>query len=340
MGESNVEEKHTNSHLTASEVSHLWTAYQSNTLAICGLTHFLTHIEDQDIKEILEESKLVAEQKNNEVIALFNAEDYPIPQGFTKEDVRSDAPRLFSDALYLEYILNMTIISLSMYSMALAGSDRNDVIQFFSECLKSTKELHIKTKALLKEKGLSSKNPVIPIPQQVEFVKNDSFLSGWFGERRPLLGIEISNLLFHSKRNALGHALITGFSQVSPSKELRRFFEKGRDISEKHLSVFTKLLHVDNLPQGSPLLTSEVTTSTTAPFSDKLMMYVVTNLINSSIGEYGVSISTSPRHDLALQYTRLIAEISKYANDSANIYIEKGWMEQPPIAADRKELAK
>ncbi len=340
MGESNVEEKQTNSRLTASEVSHLWTAYQNNTLAICGLTHFLAHIDDPDIKGILEETKSLSEKEYSEIIALFKAEDYPIPKGFTKEDVKPDAPRLFSDALYLEYILNMTIISLSMYSMALAGSDRNDVIQFFSGCLKSTKELHIKTKALLKEKGLSSKNPVIPIPQEVEFVKNDSFLSGWFGERRPLLGIEISNLLFHSKRNALGHALITGFSQVSPSKELRRFFEKGRDISEKHLSVFTKLLHVDNLPQGSPLLTSEVTTSTTAPFSDKLMMYVLTNLINSSIGEYGISISASPRHDLALQYTRLIAEISKYANESANILIDKGWMEQPPIAVDRKELAK
>ncbi|GAQ19515.1 transcriptional regulator [Oceanobacillus picturae] len=330
---------------TASEianlwVSHLWTAYQNNTLAICGLTHFLTHIDDQDIKRILEETKSLAEQKHSEIIALFNAEDYPIPKGFTKEDVKLDSPRLFFDALYLEYILNMTIISLSMYSMAIAGSDRDDVIQFFSSSLKSTKELHIRTKALLKEKGLSSKNPTIPTPRQVEFVKKDSFLSGWFGERRPLLGSEISNLLFHAQRNALGHALITGFSQVSPSKELRRFFERGRDISEKHLSVFTKLLHIDNLPQGSPLLTSEVTTSTTAPFSDKLMMYMVTNLINSSIGEYGISISTSPLHDLALQYTRLIAEISKYANDSANILIDKGWMEQPPIAADRKELAK
>ncbi|WP_042225289.1 DUF3231 family protein [Oceanobacillus manasiensis] len=333
-------EKQITKQLTASEISNLWAIYQNNTVAKVGLSYFLEHVEDQDIKVLLEECKSLAEQELGEISAFFRADNYPIPKGFTEEDVQKNAPRLFSDSLYLEYIFNMFIISLNTYSTALSVSERQDIVQFFSKCLDSAKKLHLNTKELTKRKGLYTKKPVLPVPAEIEFVKKDSFLSGWFGKRRPLLGMEISNLNFHSQRNALGHALITGFSQVATSKELRSFFEKGRDISEKHLSIFTTLLRDDNMDQGSTMMTSEVTTSTTAPFSDKFMMYIVTALINSSIGQYGVSLSTSPRHDLALQYTRLIADISKYANESANILIDKGWMEQPPIAADRKELAK
>ncbi|MFD2629597.1 DUF3231 family protein [Oceanobacillus kapialis] len=333
-------EKQLKNRLTASEVSNLWAAYQSNSVTKVGLSYFLNHVEDQDIKALLEECKLLSEQELKEISTLFQAENYPIPQGFTEEDVQKDAPRLFSDALYLEYVFNMFIIALNTYSMALSVSEREDVVTFFSKCLDSARKLHLKTKILTKEKGLHAKHPLLPVPKEIEFVKKDSFLSGWFGKRRPLLGMEISNLLFHSKRNALGHALITGFSQVATTKELRSFFEKGKDISEKHLTVFTTLLRNESMDQGTTMMTSEVSVSKTAPFSDKFMMYIVTSLINSSIGQYGVSLSSSPRHDLGLHYTRLIADISKYANESANILIDKGWMEQPPIAADRKELAK
>jgi len=86
-------------------------------------------------------------------------------------------------------------------------------------------------------------------------------------------------------------------------------------------------------------VTSEVTDSTVAPFSDRLMMNFITTLIASGIGQYGYSLTSSPRHDLSVQYTRLIAKIGKYSNDGANILIEKGWMEQPPMAADRRDLA-
>jgi hypothetical protein len=40
--------------------------------------------------------------------------------------------------------------------------------------------------------------------------------------------------------------------------------------------------------------------------------------------------------DLAAQYHRLMAEIEQFAEDGANIMIEKGWLEQPPKAPDRK----
>lgn len=70
------------------------------------------------------------------------------------------------------------------------------------------------------------------------------------------------------------------------------------------------------------------------------MMFHVTVLIASAIAEYGISISVSPRRDSGVMYTRLMAEVAKYAEDGSNILIDNGWMEQPPIAADRDKIAK
>ncbi len=150
----------------------------------------------------------------------------------------------------------------------------------------------------------------------------------------------ISALIFNAQRNALGQAVITGFSQVAKDKEVRRYFERGRDIAGKHVNIFGKILYEDFLSEAALLLTSEVTDSTEAPFSDKLMMTLITALIGSGIGEYGASMSMSPRRDLGVQYTRLIAEITKYAEDGVQSLIKNGWMEQPPMAADRRDLAK
>jgi hypothetical protein len=147
----------------------------------------------------------------------------------------------------------------------------------------------------------------------------------------------IANLIYNVKRNAVGKALIIGFSQVAKSEEVRKYFVRGRDIAEKHVEVFSSLLLKDFLP--TPMnWDGELMDSKTSPFSDKLMMFHVTTLIASQIGQYGVSTSSSPRSDLTLVYTRLSAEIGQYADDGANIMINNGWMEKPPQAADRKEL--
>lgn len=334
----NKEQHHTT--LTSAEIASLWTSYQEDTLTICGISYFLNHVDDAQIRGLLEQGLTSAEQRKEKEIRFFNEENYPLPHGFTDRDVNADAPRLFSDKLYLEYLVNVTGMNLIIYSSTLPLAARSDVIAFYSKNLTDTQNLHKEAKELAKVKGILIRAPHIPKPNQVEFVKKESFLAGWFGERRPLLGMEISNLVYAARRNALGQAVITGFSQVANTKEVRQFFEKGRDISGKHLEVFSDILRENYLSSGAQLMTSEVTDSTVAPFSDRLMMNFITTLIASGIGQYGYSIATSPRHDLAAQYTRLMAEIGKYSNDGANILIENGWMEQPPMAADRKNLAK
>ncbi|EQB37018.1 hypothetical protein M948_11370 [Virgibacillus sp. CM-4] len=325
---------------SAADISPLWTSYQYDTVSKCGLHFFLNHVDDPDIKQILEQTLALVEEHIEHIKELFHRANHPLPHAFTTEDVNVQAPRLFSDQLYLKYVYNMTDFMMNSYGLGLTVSDREDVISYYSTNIEAANKLNKQAKKLEKQKGLYIGSPQIPKQTKIEFVNKQNFINGWIGERRPLLGVEITNLVFHAKRNAIGHALITGFSQVAASKEVRKFFERGRDISGKHFEIFTSILHEEFLSESALLLTSEVTDSTVAPFSDRLMMTFVSNLIASSMGQYGVALSSSPRHDLSVHYSRLIAEVGKYANEGNKILIKNGWLEQPPMAADRRDLAK
>jgi len=326
--------------LTSGEIGYLWQTYQYESVAICGLTYFLQHIDDQAIKQVLEKGLDVSSKRLNQIREILTDENYPIPQGFTEGDVNLQAPRLFSDELYLQYLVHTLQMELTFYATAMLGVVKLHVQKFYQQIIKDSMKLEMETKELAKEKGLYVRSPKVPSPKHIEFVKKESFLAGWFGETRPLLAIEIAELVFNAKRNALGHAVITAFAQVAKSKDVREYFIKGKKIASKHVETFTNKLHEDDLADATSLLTAEITESTEPPFSDKLMMNFITTLIGSGLGQYGTSMAMSPRRDLGAAYSKLMAEIAKYSNDGAEILIANGWMEKPPIAADRKKIMK
>jgi len=327
-------------HLSCGEVSSLWMGYQYESLHRCGITFFLQHVKDDAIQQILKDGLVLANKRIEQISELFLKYNQLLPNGFTVEgEVNLQASRLFSDELYVHYILNTIELELVNYALAMRAAMNNDVTAFYHQAMKDSLRMELKAKDLAKKKGLYIPAPKIPKQIQNEIVIKESFLAGWFGDKRPLLGSEIAQLVMHAKRNALGQAVITAFSQVAKSKEVRQFFERGREIAGKHLEVFTSKLRDEYLPSSAILLTSEVTDSTEAPFSDKLMTTLITSLISAGIGGYGSSLSMSPRRDLGADYTRLIAEIATYSDDGAELLIKNGWMEQPPMAADRKGLA-
>jgi len=325
--------------LTSAEIGNLWTSYMSESMVKCILTYFLQKVEDTQIRPIIEYALHLSQKHIQRVTQIFKDENYPIPHGFTDHDVHLDAPRLYSDAFFLVYVYNMSNIGMNSFSMILSTSARADVRDFYTECLASSADLYNKSVNTMLSKGLFRRPPYISAPQQVEFVQKRNFLTGWFGNRRPLTAIEITNLVYNIKRNTAGKALLMGFGQVATSQPVREYMAKGKDIASKHFEIFSSLLHEDDLP--SPMTwDSEVTNSTIAPFSDKLMMFHTTTLIASSLQYYGAGLSTSSRRDLSAHYTRLMAEIAQYAEDGANMMIDHGWMEQPPTAEDRKALAR
>ncbi|WP_431800401.1 DUF3231 family protein [Halobacillus andaensis] len=326
--------------LTSGEIAHLWNSYMSASSTICHLEHELDKAEDEEIKPLLQHALTKTKSHISKITEIFNNENYPIPQGFTlEEDVDISAPRLFSDSYALNSLNHLGKIGLNAYCMALTIAVRQDVYTFFSNCLSDYDELIKKTNELLLSKGLYIRSPYLPIPEEIDFVKEKSFLSGFFGEKRPLTGIEITHLYTNFQRNALGAATMTGYSQVSKNSEVTQFLLRGKEIAKKHCEIFALYLKESDLP--SPLTWgSEVTDSTTYTFSDKKMMFYTTSLIALSIGYYGNSMTMSPRRDIGVMYSRLVAEIMKYADDGSKIMIKYGWMEEPPRSLDRDELAK
>ncbi|WP_052401017.1 DUF3231 family protein [Oceanobacillus jeddahense] len=171
-------------------------------------------------------------------------------------------------------------------------------------------------------------------------MKKQNFLKGWLGDRRPLLAQEITTLYSDIERNALGAAILTGFSQVAKSKEVRSYLLRGINIAKKHVNIFSELLQGSDVsvPMGSDSLVTD--SAEVSPFSDKLMMLHTTGMTTLGIGFYGFSMSTQTRKDIGANYIRLVGETLLYAEDGANILIDNGWLEEPPRMVDREELAK
>ncbi|HYK71789.1 MAG TPA: DUF3231 family protein [Pseudoneobacillus sp.] len=331
-------ENHHNVRLTSTELANLWTQYMNDSMAACILSHYLNHVQDQDIREILEYASELSHSHLTQLKKFFNQENYPVPLGFTKEDVHDNAPPLFSDTFMIIYMYVMTLHGLTGYAGAIGTSIRDDQITYFSKCNSETMELYQRTMKVMLYKGIKSRPPFINAPEKIDFIKKQSFLNGWFGNRRPLNAIEISGIFFNMQKTVVKIGLELGFSQVAHSKELRKYFQRGATICEKQFNTLSTILTDDFLPSPQSW-SSEVTNSTIAPFSDKLMLFHIVTLVSTAMGYYGAGLAVSQRRDLAAKYELLIAEIGLYAEDGANLLIDNGWLEQPPMAEDRDRLA-
>jgi hypothetical protein len=325
--------------MTSIEIGALWSAYFSETTTKCMIIHFLETVEDPDIESLLMNALNICNKRIPKIEELLAKENFPIPQGFTDKDVYSKTPRLFSDPFMLYYIWFMSSMELQAHSLSMALCARSDVNNFYREVLNDSADTDTKARELALKKGYFIRAPYIPAPSKIDFVKKKSFLTGWFGERRPLHALEITHLFKNAMTNTIGYTLITGFSQVTKSKEIRNLFVRGKQIAAKHTNIFTSILKEEDL-SSFEAWAAYVTDSTTPPFSEKLMLFQIASLNSVGIGNYGLSISASSRRDLGTHYTRLIGEVALFTEDAANLMIENGWMEQPPQAANRDQLAR
>ena len=73
--------------LTSAEMGKLWVTYVGNTMAKCVLRYYLQHVEDQDIKKVLENALTLSESLVKNTKDIFIGEEFPLPVGFKEEDV-------------------------------------------------------------------------------------------------------------------------------------------------------------------------------------------------------------------------------------------------------------
>jgi hypothetical protein len=163
-------------------------------------------------------------------------------------------------------------------------------------------------------------------------------LNGFFGHVRPMHALENAHFYDNIENNVTSKALIMAFAQVVKDEKIRHLFEKGRDMTTADIGHFMKMLHNENLPSPS-FLDDLVTTSTFSPFSDKLMLYHKMDMFSLKIRAFGNSVAVNGRHDIGLLYGKSLMKITTFVESAAKIMVEKGWMEQPPQAADRRRLA-
>jgi len=327
--------------LTSAEIASLWSNYMSDSLATCVTGHMLKHIEDPEIKLIVQSAYDIASSHLEQLRTIFNQEAFAIPNGFTEQDVNMNAPRLFSDMFCLTYVNNMAKIAMVTYSGFVAMSIREDIRNYFTQALTTTAGSYNQSCAIALSKGFSIRPPYIEVPKETDYVDSKKYLGGLnpFSEKRPLNAVEISHLDKNAKTNTLGFKLCLAFAQTSPSKDVQDYMLEGKDISQKHIKYFTSTLMKDNVEMPNSPDTS-IGNSTTWTFSDKLMMFHMSLISAAGIGNYATAAAASQRLDLAMNYERFSVEIAGFAKSGADLMIKHNWLEQPPGIKDREELAR
>ncbi|GAA0589187.1 hypothetical protein GCM10009001_01370 [Virgibacillus siamensis] len=335
MGEANYKP------LTASEIGALWSTYMLNSMTSTVFSYGLGYIQDQDVRTHVQAAYDQAIQIMDDLKSIFAQENFPVPIGFTEKDVNLKAPPLFDDTFYLSYNNTMGKLGIPRYGRFLSVSTRADIRTFFSNCLSNASMQFNQTTEALLSKGLLIRSPYISVPQKAEFVKNKKYMDGYslFSDKRPLNAVEISHLNANIQTNSIGFMVCIGFGQTAKSQYVRDYMLKGKDIAKKHIKMFSdKLLESD---VQSPMGWDEsAKNSTEAAFSDKLMMYHLSLVSAANVEAYGLSVAESQRSDLSLIYSRLIAEVGRFAKEGADIMIKNGWLEEVPQADNRDQLIK
>ncbi len=323
--------------LNATELAALWNTYMQYTMFICIFKHFSQTAEDNEVRMIYEDAVNISIKRVDRVTQLFNNENRPIPSGFTDNDVNLNAPRLFTDPYYLYYMLNANKIAIGINGLSFVTSGRADIRDFYDHCINSSIHLYNNTVNVLLSKGMYIRPPIITTAKEVDYVKKQNFLGGFLGERRSLLAQEISALFYGIITNNIGKRLLMGFRQTARSDQVRKFMDRGVNLSSSFIDTFSSSLTREDVPD--PVQWDfMVTDSTTPVFSDKFMMYHTTLIISAGILNYAASMATSPRHDLAGHYAKALAEVANYLEDGINILIDNGWYEEPPRTVDRRKL--
>jgi hypothetical protein len=325
--------------LTAAEVSNLWTQFMGDSMSICVYKHFLSVVENKEIKSIMEFALSLSQNHVKQITEFFEGAQFQIPMGFKENDVNLDAPRLFSDHFMAQYTEIMTTHGLTAYSLAMTTSERKDIQEYFYNCIVEAKELFQRVNQFSQTQGTYSDCPTIPSSENVDFVEKAGIISNLFGKNRPLNVSEINNLYFNSKKSGFVRTLTLAFGQVAKSEDVRKYMMDGLELVNQDVKSMNTLLQDDNLriPRSWD---ADITNSTESPFSDKLLMFHHLFLISAGISYYGAGVGSSMRSDINATYGEILKHILQAAMACQNTMVKHGWLEKQPQAVDRKALSK
>jgi hypothetical protein len=323
--------------LSADEMGHLWEMYLYNARSKCQLQYLVAKARDSEIRAVLQYALEIATSRMNKLTQIFNTVGFPIPHAFNDEDVEPNAKRLFSDGLMLVYVNGLVNFELVESFMGLTRGLRVDVKEYYNACIDETQDLHKRADEVILRKGLSLKPPHFPVPDRVGYVHQDTFFGGLLGDKRPINALEVCHVYTRLQTKMLERALILGYSQVAQSKKVKALLSKGKQLIDKQIEGWSKILLDEDLP--IPVTWEhEVTDSTESPFSDKLIMFSILTMMRNSATLLGISFANCVRIDIVTAFGGTLGALQAYSKAILDLMINSGWLEKIPQAANREEI--
>ena len=328
--------------LTSAEIGELWDTYMYYSMLTCVFKYFekvARDNHDNDVVPLISDLLKSFDTRLKWITDTFKRENLRVPTGFSHNDVNLDAPQLYSNSYILQYLRNVVRFSLTTHTLNINMAARPDVRDFYKEIINAILKFNERVTNIMLERGILQRHPSINTSDKVDYTETPGFLAGFIGKRQSLLAREIANLYTIAITNHIGRVLLTGFSQVAASDQVRDYMNKGVRIAGDIINTMTSILKEDDIP--TPLPGDTITMdSNKAPFSDKLMMLHVLLLNMNGIGMYAAAMGVSMRHDLHQKYALAIANTGRFAEEGIKIMIDNGWMEEPPQVVEHEASAK
>lgn len=326
--------------ITSAELANLWMTYQEKTMILRILEHFIEYADNEE-RQLLQTHYDGASKTIDKITTILNQEGAVIPIGFTESDVHKGVPKLYDFLYDIMYLHMITKVEMSLYSLYCSMSYRKDINDLFIELTAESQVMNNESTQFLLGKGVLVRPPFVSMPKEVHFVQDTNYRNSFnlFGKTRSLNTIEVSLIHHAIETNLVGMQLMIGFAQVASNKEVKQYLVKGMKLSEKiemELGEFLRQSYIE--PPASHA--GKATSSKTAPFSDKLMMYQTNLLTSFGLGSNALGGAFSLRSDLPMKMALLAKDIYSFAQEGGNIMIKNGWMEEPPQIEDRNQLTK
>ncbi|HZK53512.1 MAG TPA: DUF3231 family protein [Desulfosporosinus sp.] len=322
--------------LTSWEVSSVLAGYMKGSLDQKFLQYFLETTEDGEIKKIVERMLNQTTLSIEETKAILIRENISIPLGFNDEDINVKAHKMFSDTFILYFCNEIVLITLSTFSSAISQCTRKDVRNYFQMSLEFALNMQNDMNDLMLSAGVCLRSPQIAIDNLVNIVDDNKYLSGFFGNIRPINVAEIANLSRIIHRAQFSKMTFVAFAKIAESKKISLHFSKGRDEIQKVLDSLQEVLEKENIPlsASSDYVISDIDM---APFSDKLMLFFV----NACLGIYCFNIVTqaltsSFRSDIVMKVSKIMTGMMQFYGEGLKLTIKEGWLEKPPQSTNRQ----
>lgn len=317
--------------MSAAELGSLWMTYHKKTMILRMLEYFIATSDDHKAKDLMSGLWKKLHPKIIEIETMLENDGAAPPVGFSEKDVNMNAPKLYEDGFEIMFSRILKEISMGMYVLHMTISYREDIIKLYKQLTDITQTYYDYFTQYLLEKGFLSQPNYTTMPKTTDYVNDTNYMKGtnFFGHKRTLNTVEFGVLYRSIETNITGMQLMKGFAQCAKDEEVKKYFTKGQELSKEILKETADILLQNNIqPPATPGGT--VTSSTVAPFSEKMMMFCNYLLAGYSLGGQGFNAAFILRNDVRVKTGVIAKDVYEYMMEGVKLMMSKGWLEEAP----------